>query len=136
MVLFAQTIEEGKDGKSIIITRVGPENPHPERLEWTGSEHQIRIPLRPDVKGLEKIHLDLHGSATDAYDMGDEVSKFLTKYMGFETKMMYIDNNSRVVLGSGPPNGAMAMSRKSPYLAPLRKLLPSSLTPPPETITF
>ncbi|KAE8824199.1 hypothetical protein HRS9139_09381 [Pyrenophora teres f. teres] len=136
MVLFAQTLEEGKDGKDIIITRVGPENPHPERLEWTGSEYQLRIPLRPNVKGLEKIHLDLHGSATDTYDMGDDVSKFFTKYMGFETKMMYIGNNSRVVLGSGAPNGAMAQARKSPYLAPLRKLLPSSLTSPPETITF
>jgi uncharacterized protein YcbX len=136
MVLFKQTLEEGKDGKTIIVTRVGPENPHPEKLEWTGSEHQFRIPLRPDVKDLEKVHLNLHGSATDAYDMGEKVAKWFSKYMGFETRMVYIGTHSRVVLGSGAPNGTMAQAKRSPYAAPLRKLLPSSLMPQPETITF
>jgi uncharacterized protein YcbX len=136
MVLFKQTLEEGKDGKTIIVTRVGPENPHPEKLEWTGSEHQFRIPLRPDVKDLEKVHLNLHGSATDAYDMGEKVAKWFSKYMGFETRMVYIGTHSRVVLGSGAPNGTMAQAKRSLYAAPLRKLLPSSLMPQPETITF
>ncbi|KAH3920712.1 hypothetical protein HBI56_012770 [Parastagonospora nodorum] len=136
MVLFKQTLEEGEGGKIIIVTRVGPENPDPEQLEWTGSEHQIRIPPRPEVKDLGKVHLNLHGSETDAYDMGDKVSTWFSKYMGFETRMVYIGANSRVVLGSGAPNSTMAQAKRSPYTASLRKLLPSSLLPKPETITF
>ncbi|KAF2856471.1 hypothetical protein T440DRAFT_437160 [Plenodomus tracheiphilus IPT5] len=137
MVLFKQKVEVGKDGnKYITVTRVGPENPHPEKLEYTGSEHQIQFPLRPEVKGLEKVHLDLHGSATDAYDMGDKISAFFTKYLEFETHLVYIGNHSRVVLGSGAPNGALAVAKRSPYIAPLRRFLPSSLAPPVETITF
>jgi uncharacterized protein YcbX len=136
MVLFKQTLEEGSNGKTIIVTRVGPENPSPEQLEWTGSEHQIRVPLRPGVNDLEKVHVDLHGSATNAYDMGKEIQEYFSKYMGFETHLLYIGTNSRVVLGSGAPNGTMAQAKRSPYTAPLRKLLPSSLAPQPETITF
>lgn len=136
MVLFKQTLEEGEGGKIIIVTCVGPENPDPKQLGWTGSEHQIRIPLRPEVKNLGKVHLNLHGSATDAYDMGDEVSTWFSKYMGFETRMVYIGANSRVVLGSGAPNGTMAQAKRSPYTVALRKLLSSSLLPQPETITF
>jgi uncharacterized protein YcbX len=122
MVLFKQALEEGPDGNTIIVTRVGPENPNPDQLEWTGSEHQLRIPLRPDVNNLEKVHVDLHGSATDAYDMGKEIQKYFSKYMGFETHLLYIGTNSRVVLGSGAPNGTMAQAKRSPYTAPLRKL--------------
>jgi uncharacterized protein YcbX len=136
MILFKQTIEEGRDGKAIVITRVGPENPSPDKLEWTGSEHQFRIPLRPNTTGLEKIYLDLHGSATDAYDMGEDISRWFSKYIGFETRIVYIGSHSRVVLGSGAPNGTMAQAKRSPYTAPLRKMLPSALTPQPETITF
>jgi uncharacterized protein YcbX len=136
MVLFKQKIEEGPDGKRIVITRVGPENPNPETLDWTGSEHQFRIPLRPDVSKLEKIHLDLHGSASDAYYMGDDISSWFSKYIGFETRIVYIGSHGRVVLGSGAPNGAIAQARRSPYVAPLRKFLPSVLSASPETITF
>ncbi|KAF2034482.1 hypothetical protein EK21DRAFT_56717 [Setomelanomma holmii] len=136
MVLFKQTIEEVDGKKVITVTRVGPENPNPEQLTWTGSEHQIRFALHPEVGGLQKINLDLHGSATDAYDMGEEISKWFSKYLGFETHLVYIGNNSRVVLGSGAPNGAMAQAKRSPYTAPLRRWLPASLTPQPETITF
>lgn len=136
MVLFKQSIKETADGKILTVTRVGPENPSLEQLPSTGSEHQIRFRLRPDVEKLEKIHLDLHGSATDAYDMGEEISKWFSKYMGFETHLVYIGNNSRVVLGSGAPNGKMAQAKRSPYTATLSRLLPSSLTPQPETITF
>lgn len=137
MVLFAQRIEIGQDGaKNLVVTRTGPENPNPTHLDYTGSEYQIRFPLRPDVKGLKKSRFDLHGSATDAYDMGEEISGFFTKYMGFETHLIYIGKNSRVVLGSGAPNGSMALAKSSPYTAPLRRFLPSLLGPPTETITF
>jgi uncharacterized protein YcbX len=136
MVLFKLTLEEGKGGKTMIVTRVGPENPNPEQLEWTGSEHQMRISLRPNIEGLKKVHLNLHGSATDAYDMGDEIATWFSNYLGFEAHLVYIGTHSRVVLGSGAPNSAMAQAKRSPYTAPFRGFLPSSLISQPETITF
>jgi uncharacterized protein YcbX len=136
MTLFKQILEEDDSGKTIIVTYVGPENDNPKQLEWTRSEHQIRIPLRPDVTTLEKIHLNLHGSETDAYDLGPSVQAYFTKYMDFECHLVYIGSNSRVVLGSGAPNGTTATAKPSPNLAGFRKLLPSFLFPPPETITF
>lgn len=140
MVLFQAIVEDrdkGTQGAHITVTRLGPENPHPEQHTYSGSsEHQIRFPLRPDVGGLEKKYLDMHGSACEVYDMGDEISAWFTKYLGFETKLVYIGNNARVVLGSGAPNGDMALAKRSPTLAPLRKLFPKLLKAPTETITF
>lgn len=140
MVLF-QCIVEGRDkgpkGASITITRLGSENPNPEQLSYTGkSEHQIQFPLRPDVSKLKKTYLDMHGSACDVYDMGDEISAWLSKYLGFETKLFYIGDNGRVVLGSGAPNGEMAILKRSPLTAPIRKVLPKLFKTPVETITF
>ncbi|KAF2159722.1 hypothetical protein M409DRAFT_29882 [Zasmidium cellare ATCC 36951] len=140
MVLFQAIVEDrdkGPQGASITVTRLGPENPNPEQHTFTGySEHQIRFPLRPDVSTLEKRYLDMHGSACEVYDMGPIISAWFTKYLNFETKLMYIGNNARVVLGSGAPNGDMAIAKRSPTLAPLRKLLPKLLKTPTETITF
>ena len=143
MVLFQCIIENGSSGPdnaSITITRLGPENPDPEQLSYSEkNEHQIQFPLRPNVKtlGLEKVRLDLHGSATDAWDMGDEMSKWLSKYLGFETKLMYIGSGSRVVLGSGAPNGDMALAKRAPLTSPLRKyIIPAFFKTPNETITF
>lgn len=137
MVLFKQKVETGKDGKKYLtVTRAGPEYLKQDQRDYTGPAYQVRFPLRPDVNGLEKVHLDLHGSATDAYDMGEEISTYFTTYLKFETKLVYIGNNSRVVLGSGAPNGPLALAKRSPYTAPLRRFLPPTLAPPTERITF
>ena len=129
MVFFQCIIEsheKGPDNAFITITRLGPENPNPQQLEYTtGSEHQIQFPLRPDVHDLKKVYLDLHGSATDAYDMGADISKWLSGYMGFETKLVYIGSGSRIVLGSGAPNGDMALAKRAPLTAPIRRIAQS-----------
>lgn len=140
MVLFQCIIEnrhKGPKGASITITRIGPENPELKQLTYTGqSEHQIQFPLRPDISNLSKTHIDMHGSACDAYDMGLEISSWLTKYLNFETQLFYIGDNARVVLGSGAPNGDTAIEKRSPSFAVVRKLLPKSVLTPTETITF
>ena len=140
MVLFQSTVEgreKGPHSASITVTRIGSENPDPQQLTWTGSSsHQIHFPLRPNVNDLEKVYLDLHGSATDAYDMGKEISEWFSGYLGFETKLMYIGSNSRVVLGSGAPNGPLALAKRASVTAPLRRILPASWRAPIERITF
>lgn len=129
--------ESGPHKAKITITRLGPENPNPEQLEYVpGNEHQIQFPLRPDIRNLETVRLDLHGSATNAYDMGSDISDWLSKYLGFETKLVYIGNGSRVVLGSGAPNGDMAIAKRAPITAPIRRLIPKLFKTPTETITF
>ncbi|KAF2729168.1 hypothetical protein EJ04DRAFT_516160 [Polyplosphaeria fusca] len=140
MVLFQAIVEDrekGPHGASITVTRTGTENPEPKQFKWTGkSAHQIRFPLRPDIKTMDKVYLDLHGSATDAYDMGKEVSDWFSGYLGFETKVMYIGTNSRIVRGSGAPNSDLAVAKRAPVTAPLRRLIPAFLKTPTERITF
>lgn len=140
MVLFQCIIEDrekGPEHASITITRVGPENPNPTQLTYTGqSEHQIRFPLQPDVKTLVKTNMDMHGSACEVFDMGSEISAWLSKYVQHETKLFYIGSNARVVLGSGAPNSPEAIEKRSPASALIRKILPKPLVTPTETITF
>lgn len=140
MVLFQSIIEDREKGPKqakITVTRLGSENPNPKQLEYTGrSEHQIQFALRPDTAGLEKVHLDLHGSASDVYDMGQNISDWFTKYLGFEAKLVYIGNHSRKVLGSGAPNGDLAIAKRGPVTAMIRRWLPTVLRTPVETITF
>jgi uncharacterized protein YcbX len=123
MILFKQVLE---DSKSIIVTHTGSENPQPKDLNRTNSKYQIRIPLRPDISLLEKFNLDMHGSATDAYDMGSHISEWFSTYLGFETRLVYLGPHGRAVLGSGAPNTASGL---------FHKFLPTSWTQG-DTITF
>ena len=60
IILFQAKVDAGNDGvKYITVTRVGPENPQPKQLDYIGSEYQLRFPLRPDIKSLEQMHLDI-----------------------------------------------------------------------------
>lgn len=140
MALFQSIVEgreQGPHKAKITVTRTGSENPNPKQTIFNGkSEHQIQFALRPDVKKLEKIHLDLHGSATHAYDMGQEISDWFSKYLGFEAKLVYIGGNARTVLGSGAPNGDLAIAKRGPITAAIRRWLPRVLRTPVESITF
>lgn len=79
----------------------------------------------------------MHGATTTAFDMGDEIAAWFTKYLGFETRMAYLGNNSRPVLGSGAPNSDLAMRKQLPTaLYRLRQLLPPFLRPKAERISF
>lgn len=93
-------------------------------------------PLRPNVKSVKRINLNLHGSATDTYDMGDNIATWLIKYMGFETRLVYFGQQSRLVLGSGAADGDMAYAEHSPLVAPVRRIVPPALKRPTERSTF
>lgn len=140
MVLFQSIIEgreKGPKGAKITVTRIGSENPNPKQTKFSGkSAHQIQFDLRPDVSKLEKVYLNLHGSASHAYDMGQEISDWFSKYLGFEAKLVYIGHEARKVLGSGAPNGDLAIAKRGPISATIRRWLPALLRTPVETITF
>ncbi|KAJ0125320.1 hypothetical protein J7T55_006666 [Diaporthe amygdali] len=132
MALFLTRLEDSANGsgRDIVVTWTGPENPK--------NDKQIRFPLRPHLGILKKVHLDLYGATTDAFDMGDSISAWFSSYLGFETHLMYLGQNSRPVLGSGAPNSELAFRKRlSPLAYSIRRLLvPAVLRPKSERISF
>lgn len=141
-VLFSTMVEEDGGEKDVVVSWTGPQNNEPlpgHQAPWNGQNmNQIRFRLRPSVEKLKKIHIDVHGATTNAFDMGEDISAWFSKYLGFETRLAYIGKYSRPVLGSGAPNSDLAVSKRLPTpLYHLRQLvLPSFLGQKPERISF
>ncbi|KAL1855745.1 hypothetical protein Daus18300_011028 [Diaporthe australafricana] len=136
MVLFSTRLEDSPDGqgRDIVITWTGPEDSEAR----SKNQIQIRFPLRPELKTLEKVNVDLYGATTDAFDMGDIISEWFSKYLGFEARLIHIGQNSRPVLGSGAPNSDLAFRKRlSPVAYSIRHfLVPSFLKQDTERISF
>lgn len=136
MVLFSTRLEDSADGegRDIVITWTGSEDSgaDPKR------EKQIRFPLRPQLKTLDKVHVDLYGATTDAYDMGDSISAWFSGYLGFEARLIHLGQNSRPVLGSGAPHSEQAFRKSLPPVsyALRRFLIPPFLKQKSERISF
>ncbi|KAJ0159893.1 Mitochondrial amidoxime reducing component 2, partial [Colletotrichum tanaceti] len=88
----------------------------------TGDE--VRFPLSPGLESLEKCEVSLHLSRTTAYDMGDELASWFSNRLGFETRLVYIGDGSRAVLGSLAPNSRGGL-KKARWTSRLRALVPS-----------
>lgn len=133
MVLFSTRLEDSPDGKGrgVVITWTGPEEPE-------ARQKQIRFPLRPRLDTLEKVHVDMYGATTDAYDMGASFSAWFSSYLGFEARLVHLGQNSRPVLGSGAPHSDQAFRKSLPPVAygVRRYLVPSLLKKKPERISF
>lgn len=122
MVLFVSHVEQEQDGqKHLVITWIRPKDSRAHRPDEplpydARNEHQIRFPLHPSVKGMDKLTLDMHGSATDAYLMGSDIGAWFSRYLGFEAMLVYIGDHSRPVLGSIAPNSPLAQQKRLPPL--------------------
>jgi uncharacterized protein YcbX len=139
MVLFSTRLDGPEDdagARDVVVTWVGPEDAGAQGQGQ--AQREIRFPLRPRLDGLQKVNVDLYGSATDAYDMGDEASAFFSHYMGVETRLVHLGHYSRPVLGSGAPHSDQAVARSLPPLvrAVRRLVVPSLLKHKPERISF
>lgn len=55
----------------------------------------IRIPLVPDTEKLETFHVNMHGSPTDAFNMGEKYSKWFTECFGYDVVFVYIGNDNK-----------------------------------------
>lgn len=136
MVLFSTRLEDSPDGKGpdIVITWTGPV----DSTASPKSEKQILFPLRPQLDTLEKVHVDLYGATTDAYDMGASISAWFSCYLGFEARLIHLGQNSRPVLGSGAPHSDQAFRKNmSPVAYSIRRfLVPSFLKQKSERISF
>ncbi|KAH7328303.1 MOSC domain-containing protein [Stachybotrys elegans] len=68
-------------------------------------EHQdcLEIPLDPNLSDLEQCDVNLHQSLVKAYRMGPRYEAWLSACFGFETRLFYIGDSRRPVLGSFAP---------------------------------
>lgn len=55
----------------------------------------IQIPLVPDTQKLETFHVNMHGSPTDAFNMGQKYSKWFTECFGYDVVFVYIGNENK-----------------------------------------
>ncbi|KAL6896501.1 MOSC domain-containing protein [Trichoderma evansii] len=63
----------------------------------------LRMPLDPDLSGLNQQVINLHQSLVNAYRMGDYFDEWFTACLGFKTIFFYIGDERRPVLGTNSP---------------------------------
>ncbi|KAF3045066.1 hypothetical protein E8E12_007291 [Didymella heteroderae] len=82
----------------------------------------IRIPLVPDTEKLEDFHVNMHGSPTDAFNMGEKYSEWFSSCFGYTVALVYIGtSNKRPVIFEDmqplPPDPLTAFLKKNiPFL--------------------
>jgi uncharacterized protein YcbX len=91
--------------------------------------------MQPDVSSLEIVEVSMHGSHTEAYNMGAAYSVWFSERLGFETMLVYIGDKSRAVLGSIAPSSKAARDRSSSIPQRLLSHIPFFL-PQEEHIAF
>ncbi|KAH6643732.1 hypothetical protein C7974DRAFT_4157 [Boeremia exigua] len=65
----------------------------------TDQSKSIRVPLVPDTEKLESFHVNMHGSPTDAFHMGEKYSQWFTECFGYDVVLVYIGaENKRPVI--------------------------------------
>ena len=71
-----------------------------------GKRSAVDVPLEPSVEGLEVLEIDLHGSGTKAYNMGEKYNSWFSSCFGYEVMLAYLGPHLRPVLGNLSPNAA------------------------------
>ena len=61
----------------------------------TEKSKTIRIPLVPDTEKLENFHVNMHGSPTDAFNMGEKYSQWFTECFGYNVVLVYIGSENK-----------------------------------------
>lgn len=108
LALFATRIEKQDGRENVVVTWT-----HEGNTAELSSENQIRFPLRPKLNDLQPVTVNMHGSPTQAYDMGDDFSAFFSRHLQCEVRLTYIGQYSRAVLGSIAPHSKAALSKAS-----------------------
>ncbi|KAL2123786.1 hypothetical protein VTJ04DRAFT_151 [Mycothermus thermophilus] len=105
-------------------------------------DNVLHVPLNPDIATLTKIDVDLHGSPTTAYRMGNFYDTWISSRLGTQVIFIYIGDGRRAVLGQTlPPKPAQAQSRGRGWLSSLASYVMGSpntdeADPPKPWITF
>jgi len=63
-----------------------------------GAQRTLTVPLQPDTARLSPMPVNMHGSPTSAFDMGDPYNVWFAACFGFAVRLLYIGANRRAVL--------------------------------------
>ncbi|RFU77858.1 hypothetical protein TARUN_4391 [Trichoderma arundinaceum] len=74
----------------------------------------LRVPLDPDVSGLDRQVINLHQGLANVYRMGAYFDEWFTACFGFQTALFYIGNERRPVLGTFSPRAQPAATAAPP----------------------
>ena len=102
MVLFKQSLRSSVDSKSeynqVIVIHHPPTSPTSSSTET--EPMSITIPLQPPITTLFQVPINLHGSKTNGFDMGEPYNDWFTACFGYPVKLVYLGPNLRRVLGN------------------------------------
>lgn len=122
--LFEQTILSREDGsKEVLVKWHAPSLPATEgtsggnegveveqaesaKLKWLEAETiTVELDPPPKIEELESVEVDLHGSPTTCYKVGDEYDRWFSERFGFEVVFVYLGDGKRQILGTSllPP---------------------------------
>lgn len=106
---FAEKEPEGTTPKTVVVSyRLAHTFNKPDRKV---SADTLKVPLTPEVDGLEKVSITMHSSPCFGFDMGEKYNVWFSDRFGYEVKLLYIGNNKRQVLGNMPPHVAAKQQR-------------------------
>lgn len=123
MALFLQRIDthEGNDNADQTLTVMYRP---PAEEQWK----EISMPLVPSTSDLEQVDVDLHGSSTKAYNMGEPYNSWFSSCFGWEVMLVYLGPFRRPVLGNLSPNTVSnGSSSNQSWYSSITQALPSLL---------
>lgn len=99
-----------------------------------GEKKTITVPLQPDTAKLDLMDINMHGSLTTGFNMGDHYNSWFSSCFGYPVVFVYIGSNKRSVLFS-EANALHAQSQPSSWLSGITSTFSSFLGSSNETET-
>ncbi|CCC05137.1 hypothetical protein SMACR_07875 [Sordaria macrospora] len=75
----------------------------------------VELDPPPRIEELERVEVDLHGSPTTCYKVGEEYDRWFSERFGFEVMFVYLGDGKRQILGTSllPPATSATHSHAS-----------------------
>jgi uncharacterized protein YcbX len=131
MCLFYPSMQEDK----IIVAYHAP-----GVAETESPTSELEIPLHPSAfTNLKTVDVNMHQSATTAFDMGDKYNEWFSEYFGFKVIFVYYGGNTRQVLGNLPGKPATETPKPRTSISRILSSVPvigPMLEPDDEVIAF
>lgn len=104
MCLFHTSISSSNNTLTVHYTP-----PDPSSDDLVDTESSITIPLEPETfQGLDTLEVNMYGSPTQAFNMGEKYNAWFSKHFGFPVVLAFWGFNPRLVLGNLPHQPADA----------------------------
>ncbi|KAK3952231.1 hypothetical protein QBC32DRAFT_341985 [Pseudoneurospora amorphoporcata] len=151
--LFEQTILSREDGsKEVLVkwhapapagagagagaeeTSQGGEQAEREKVKRLEAETiTVELDPPPRIEELHKVEVDLHGSPTTCYKVGEEYDRWFSERFGFEVVFVYLGDGKRQILGTSllppPPTATTSTTSTHSHASSSRRQSGQSTTP-------